>query len=79
MKLIEYLNMVNMFHSLVLRESTGTSGTFAGKLGISQSNLYIMINDLRDMGIDIRYSRERQTFYYAFPNEVECHLIIRHI
>lgn len=77
MTVIELVELMTAFHGNVRRENTGDHEKFACKLGISKSTLYNMINDLKVLGIDIRYSRTRQTYYYSDPDEVEIHLCIR--
>ena len=45
--------------------STGTPHEFADKLGIRRSTLFQSLQEMREMGVDIRYSPNRQTYYYA--------------
>jgi predicted DNA-binding transcriptional regulator YafY len=47
----------------IQQESTGMPETFAQKYCISRSQLYNILDELKDYGADIRYSRKRQTFY----------------
>jgi len=46
-------------------KATGTPEEFAEKLGIKKSTLYQSLQEMRDMGVDIRYSCTRQSYYYA--------------
>jgi predicted transcriptional regulator len=46
-------------------KATGTPEEFAEKLGIKRSTLYQSLQEMRDMGVDIRYSCTRQSYYYA--------------
>jgi len=45
--------------------STGTPEEFAGKLGLRRSTLFQSLQEMREMGVDIRYSCFRQSYYYA--------------
>lgn len=75
--LSELIDVVTVFHCSVRHENTGDPDVFSVRLGISRSTLYNMIGELRAMGIDIRYSRKRMTFYYPNPNDVEISFTIR--
>jgi biotin operon repressor len=45
--------------------STGTPEEFAEKLGIRRSSLFQSLQEMREMGVDIKYSNLRQSYYYA--------------
>jgi len=70
-KVFEYVDLVARFHSLVMLQMTGTPDTFASKLQISRSTLYNLIAEIQSYGIDIEYSRERETYRYVYPEKVE--------
>ena len=75
-KVFEYVDLVARFHAMVMSCITGTPDAFALKLGISRSSLYNLIEEIQSYGIDIEYSRTRQTFQYVYPERVEIRLII---
>ena len=75
-KVFEYVDLVARFHALVMSRTTGTPDVFALKLGISRSSLYNLIEEIQSYGIDIEYSRIRQTFQYVYPDRVEIKLTI---
>ena len=50
---------------LISMMSTGTPDEFAGKLGLRRSTLFQSLQEMREMGVDIRYSCFRQSYYYA--------------
>jgi hypothetical protein len=50
---------------LISMMSTGTPEEFAGKLGLRRSTLFQSLQEMREMGVDIRYSFFRQSYYYA--------------
>lgn len=70
MKIFEYLDRISLIHKLVLNRRTGTPGEFAGRLGLSRTSLYEMIDELRSRGAPIQYSRSSRTFYYSEPYDV---------
>ena len=76
MKVFEFIEVIARFHQYMMHENTGNAETFAAKLGISRSCLYNLIDEIQSYGIDIEYSRERQTYRYLSPNLVEIKVII---
>ena len=75
-KVFEYVDLIARFHSLVMSQMTGTPDIFAYKLGISRSSLYNLISEIQSYGIDVEYSRERETFRYSYPDKVEISIKI---
>ena len=55
------------FHSLfqhyISTQNTGNPSEFADKLGVSRATLYRFINDLRDEGTEVRFSRSLNCIY----------------
>ena len=51
-------------HQLLLEEKTGTPQDFADKLKISRSQLYNLINQLKEFEAPIKYSKKINSFYY---------------
>lgn len=66
MCVIKYVDRLLRIDALVFMKATGTPEQFAGKLGISRSTLFQTLQEIRfHMNVDIRYSCERQSYYYA--------------
>jgi biotin operon repressor len=70
MKVFEYLDRISMMHKLVSRQVTGTPEEFAGKLGVSRTSLYELIDELRSRGAPIAYSKSAKTFLYRQPYDI---------
>jgi predicted DNA-binding transcriptional regulator YafY len=70
MKLFEYLDRISRIHHMVENGSTGSPNEFAGRLGVSRTSLYEMIDELRSRGAPILYSKAARTFYYSEPFDV---------
>jgi biotin operon repressor len=51
--------------------STGTPEEFAEKLGVRRSTLFLSLQEMREMGVDIKYSCNRQTYYYADDRRIK--------
>ena len=63
--MIKYVNRLERIDALVFMKATGTPEQFADKLGIRRSTLYQTLQEIRFMGVDIRYCCHRQSYYYA--------------
>ena len=77
MKIIHYLERIEMIHKLVDQESTGTPVEFARRLGISRTRLYEIMDDLKLEGAPIAYSRSCRTFYYEEPFQISINFDLR--
>lgn len=75
-KVFGYIDLIAQFHAMVLSQNTGTPGAFADRLGISRSSVYNLIEEIKSYGIEIEYSRTRQTFKYRYPEKVEITISI---
>ena len=65
MSLLKYIERLQRMDLLISMMSTGTPEEFAGKLGLRRSTLFQSLQEMREMGVDIRYSFFRQSYYYA--------------
>lgn len=50
---------------LIRRSATGNSNEFADKLGISRSVLMENLRELRQLGAEIDYNYQRQSYFYT--------------
>jgi hypothetical protein len=60
--------------SLISMMATGTPEEFADKLGIRRSTLFLSLQEMREMGVDIKYSGIRQSYYYADNRRIKIKL-----
>lgn len=60
--------------SLISMMSTGTPEEFAEKLGIRRSTLFLSLQEMKGMGVDIKYSCTRQSYYYADNRRIKIKL-----
>jgi predicted transcriptional regulator len=65
MSLLKYIERLQRMDSLISMMSTGTPEEFAQKLGLRRSTLFQSLQEMREMGVDIKYSFFRQSYYYA--------------
>lgn len=71
MCLIKYIERLQRIDKLIVMKATGTPEEFAEKLGIKRSTLFQSLQEMRDMGVDIRYSWSRQSYYYADDRRIK--------
>ena len=74
MQLFETIDRILRIHKLIQREATGTPDEFAKRLHLKRRQLYNILEEFRDYGAVIKYSRLRCTFYYE--NEFEVNVKI---
>ncbi|MBL7818778.1 MAG: HTH domain-containing protein [Saprospiraceae bacterium] len=70
MTFTNYLQCLRRMDSLISLKSTGCPSCFAGKLGISEATLYRYINYLKNLGAPIQYVKDRESYIYEFPFEL---------
>jgi hypothetical protein len=51
--------------SLIAMKATGPPDEFAYKMNLSRSMLFETLQEMKGMGVDIRYSNVRESYYYA--------------
>jgi predicted transcriptional regulator len=60
--------------TLISMRATGTPEEFAEKLGLRRSTLFQSLQEMREMGVDIKYSFIRQSYYYADNRRIKIKL-----
>ena len=58
------LERLRYIDSLIRRKATGNQQALADKLQLSRSGLNKLLKEMREMGFPIRYSHQKQTYYY---------------
>jgi len=54
--------------------ATGTPEEFAEKLGIRRSTLFLSLQEMRGMGVNIKYFFIRQSYYYIDNRRIKIKL-----
>ena len=67
MKLFVLMDQYHKIEEFIINEKTGTPKEFAAKMQISLRTLYKRLEELKDFGAPIKYSRERETYYFSSP------------
>lgn len=71
MKLLKYIERLELIHRLIAQRRTGTPLELARRLDLSVSRLARIIEELRDQGAPIYYDRSNKTYYYDTPFLIE--------
>ncbi len=71
MALLKYIERVRRIDMLIHMKATGPPMEFANKLGIRRSTLFQSLQEMKEMGVDIRYSNTRGSYYYADGRRIE--------
>lgn len=65
MSLFKYIARLQRMDSLIAMRATGPPEEFAYKMKLSRSTLFETLQEMKVMGVDIRYSNSCETYYYA--------------
>jgi len=63
--LSEVFERLERLDYLIRQKSTGTPNQLAERLNMSERTLYGFLNEMRELGAPIKYSRAKQTYYYC--------------
>lgn len=68
--LFKQFEQIKYIHLLIKNQSTGSPKIFAKKLNISQKQMHIKLNFLKNLNAIIKYCKKNETFYYKKPFEL---------
>ena len=71
MNAIKQLERIQQIIRLIKHEKTGTPEEFANSLQIGKRRLYEHLDDFREMGVQVDYSKLRNTYYFSNGHELE--------
>ncbi len=73
MRFIEQIRRIERIDQLIRLKATGKPYELAQKLGISESQLYEVLNIMKlELGGPILYSRNLQSYYYPRDIKFKC-------
>lgn len=64
MEFIRQIERLQLLNKLVREQRTGSPVELAERLGVSRAKLYLMLDELRDEGVEIRFSKRLNSFIY---------------
>lgn len=71
MEFIRQIERFQLLNKLIKDQRTGSPEKLAERIGVSRRQLYVYLEYLKDMGVDIQFSRKMNSFVFA------CHKQIR--
>lgn len=72
--MVKILNVVErliLLDRLLKKSETGNATQLAFKLGISRSHLFNHFEELKDLGIDVRFNKSKSSYEYYGDYELE--------
>ena len=65
MNFIKQIERLQLLNKLIQEQNTGSPEELAKRLNVSRRQLYNYLESLKDIGIEICYSRKYDTFYFG--------------
>jgi len=79
MILFKQIELLQRIHHLIETSQTGSPEEFAHKIRISERHLREIIDEMKDYGAPINYSRRSETYYYTEPFEIDVSCVFRRL
>jgi len=79
MILFKQIELLQRIHKLIESSSTGTPGEFARRIRVSERHLREIIDEMKDLGAPVDYSRRNGTYYYKEPFEIDVSCTFRRL
>jgi predicted DNA-binding transcriptional regulator YafY len=70
MEFIKQIERLQLLNKLVREQRTGSPEELAERLGVSRRQMYVYLEYLNDMGVDIQYSRRLNSFVFASQKQI---------
>jgi len=77
MILFKQIELLQRIHKLIESSCTGAPCEFARRIRISERHLREIIDEMKDLGAPIDYSRRSETYYYKEPFEIDISCTFR--
>lgn len=71
MLLFETIDRMHRLHLMIKREATGSADEFARRFNLKKRQLYYILDEFKDFGADIRFSRIKNSYYYGNDFDVK--------
>ena len=75
----KHLNRLQRIDQMIRQQRTGNADSLARKLNVSRRQVYYFLTELKDMGVDIEYCREVNSFVYVKPIRIDINIDIREL
>lgn len=71
MRVLDYIEKLRMLTLLLKMEKTGSLAQMAADMGVHRLTVYNYMNELRAMGAEIEYDKQKNTYYFKSPFNIE--------
>lgn len=75
----KFINRLEQMDQMIRQRGTGNANEFADKIGISRRHLYNWLNELKNLGLDIEYDRESETYYYKKEYKIRFNIDVEEL
>ncbi|MBN1951166.1 MAG: HTH domain-containing protein [Bacteroidales bacterium] len=75
----KHLNRLQQLDQLIRQQNTGNAEILAGKMDISRRQVYNFLSELRDLGLEVEYRRDLNSFAYTKPYRINFKIDIREL
>jgi len=73
MGILRQIKRLQYIDYIIRRKATGSLETFAEKNRLSRSGLAVILQEMKEMGFPVKYSRQLNSYYYEEEGEmVKC-------
>lgn len=79
MTTFKYLDRLERIFQLIKFEDTGNAREFSEKIGISRRQLFYHLEELKTLGLPIKYNRNSNTYYLCEECEFKLEVKISRI
>jgi len=79
MILFKQIELLQRIHKFIEQSCTGVPSEFARRIRISERHLREIIEEMKDLGAPIDYSRRSETYYYKEPFEIDVSCSFRRL
>lgn len=79
MNFIKQIERIKKVHQLIASEKTGTPSVFARKLCLSRSQLYNVLDIIKNFDAPVKYCKKRESFYYETSFDLELNYSLKTI
>lgn len=70
MEFIRQIERLQLLNKLVREQRTGSPEELANRLGVSRRQMYVYLEYLKDMGVDIQFSRRLNSFVFTCEKQI---------
>jgi transcriptional antiterminator len=71
MNFVKQIERFQILNKLIHKQKTGSPEELANRLNLSRRQLYNYIEELKDLGMKVRYSRKHNSFYFDDSKKLE--------